>query len=461
MYPLALILGIAAWRGDWGIRRYVAPLAAIGAPSRRLPRRPAAAAGLAEWLLPDRTVHGHRARAIRVRDDPGHGVRRLPRHSHRAVRPGTVEARSWRRLTNDQRPVARAGCRDAHPSSRQPGEPNAMGLIGGAMWHGGSGDRGRLPDPRLLGGPQEPADEPVIVTGEPLPELPAQGPDPAVGMTVPTLAGSDLDGQPMEIGPAGGAQMIVVLAHWCPHCQAELPMLVDMIDAGEIPEGVSVVGLSTGINELRAELSTLRLVEREGGSSRRSSMTRTPMACTPWACRIPGVRLRRRAGTGHPAHDRRDRSRGPDPGDGVDRGNLSRPRSGQMACRRGPMRTGRSPMRGDDHRGEIDPQRNRGGTAMRSTTEVNVRDVQQRVSAARGRGSRGMPPHRWTDRAALRRMRVPAFRASAEPWRARRRVPGRRLGGRNRLRMVTRERHAGPRGRRRLIAEKERRTQQW
>jgi disulfide bond formation protein DsbB len=31
MYPLALMLGIAAWRGDWGIRRYAAPLAAIGA----------------------------------------------------------------------------------------------------------------------------------------------------------------------------------------------------------------------------------------------------------------------------------------------------------------------------------------------------------------------------------------------------------------------------------------------
>ena len=27
----SLILGIAAWRGDWGVRRYVAPLAAIGA----------------------------------------------------------------------------------------------------------------------------------------------------------------------------------------------------------------------------------------------------------------------------------------------------------------------------------------------------------------------------------------------------------------------------------------------
>lgn len=30
MYPQALILGIAAWRGDWGVRRYAAPLAAIG-----------------------------------------------------------------------------------------------------------------------------------------------------------------------------------------------------------------------------------------------------------------------------------------------------------------------------------------------------------------------------------------------------------------------------------------------
>jgi len=31
MYPLVLILGIAAWRGDWGVRRYAAPLAGIGA----------------------------------------------------------------------------------------------------------------------------------------------------------------------------------------------------------------------------------------------------------------------------------------------------------------------------------------------------------------------------------------------------------------------------------------------
>ena len=35
-------------------------------------------------------------------------------------------------------------------------------------------------------------------------------------MTLPGLAGIGLDGEPMEIGPADGARMVVVLAHWCP-----------------------------------------------------------------------------------------------------------------------------------------------------------------------------------------------------------------------------------------------------
>ena len=61
------------------------------------------------------------------------------------------------------------------------------------------------------GGPPEPAADALVITGEPLPALPAEGPDPAVGMTLPGLAGIGLDGEPMEIGPADGAQMVVVL----------------------------------------------------------------------------------------------------------------------------------------------------------------------------------------------------------------------------------------------------------
>ncbi|HEX5578177.1 MAG TPA: TlpA disulfide reductase family protein [Candidatus Limnocylindria bacterium] len=114
------------------------------------------------------------------------------------------------------------------------------------------------------GGPAEPAEAPLVITGLPLPDLPAEGADPALGSTVPILAGTAISGQPMEIGPRGGAQMIVVLAHWCPHCQAELPLLVDLIDAGEIPDGVSVVGLATGIDELRPNYPPSAWFEREG-----------------------------------------------------------------------------------------------------------------------------------------------------------------------------------------------------
>jgi disulfide bond formation protein DsbB len=53
MYPLVILLGVAAWRQDAGIRRYVAPLAAIGAviaayhvALERLPTMPSAACTL-------------------------------------------------------------------------------------------------------------------------------------------------------------------------------------------------------------------------------------------------------------------------------------------------------------------------------------------------------------------------------------------------------------------------------
>jgi Redoxin len=113
-------------------------------------------------------------------------------------------------------------------------------------------------------GPPEPAAEPLVITGEALPDLPRPGADPAIGSTLPTMAGTGVDGQPLEIGPGGGAQMIVALAHWCPHCQRELPMLVDMIDSGDVPDGVSVVGLSTAIDELRGNYPPSAWFEREG-----------------------------------------------------------------------------------------------------------------------------------------------------------------------------------------------------
>jgi thiol-disulfide isomerase/thioredoxin len=93
---------------------------------------------------------------------------------------------------------------------------------------------------------------PVTVDGDPLPEFSqevrASGSDPAVGMQVPVVSGSDYAGNPITIDPAtDGPTMIVLLAHWCPHCNAEIPVLNDWRDSGDIPDGLDIVGISTGV----------------------------------------------------------------------------------------------------------------------------------------------------------------------------------------------------------------------
>ena len=90
--------------------------------------------------------------------------------------------------------------------------------------------------------------QPVVVDGSPLPEL-AGGADPAVGMTPPTLQGSSFDGSPIEIVPGGTDKMVVFLAHWCSHCNAEVPVLLEWQEAGRVPEGLEVIGVATASDE--------------------------------------------------------------------------------------------------------------------------------------------------------------------------------------------------------------------
>ncbi|HEX9635610.1 MAG TPA: TlpA disulfide reductase family protein [Candidatus Limnocylindria bacterium] len=112
-------------------------------------------------------------------------------------------------------------------------------------------------------GVAEPAGQ-VTISGEPLPALVDPAADPAVGQQLPTLSGIGLDGQPIAVGPDGGPMAIVVLAHWCAHCQAELPGLVQLIAQGGVPEGVTVVGVSTAIDALRPNYPPSAWFEREG-----------------------------------------------------------------------------------------------------------------------------------------------------------------------------------------------------
>jgi thiol-disulfide isomerase/thioredoxin len=56
------------------------------------------------------------------------------------------------------------------------------------------------------------------------------------------LAGSSFDGTPVGIGgPRTNATLVVFAAHWCPHCQREIPELATW----QPPSGVSVVAVAT------------------------------------------------------------------------------------------------------------------------------------------------------------------------------------------------------------------------
>ena len=54
------------------------------------------------------------------------------------------------------------------------------------------------------------------------------------------------DGTPITVGgPTDGPTMVVYLAHWCPHCNREVPELIKLNDSGDLPEELTVVGVST------------------------------------------------------------------------------------------------------------------------------------------------------------------------------------------------------------------------
>ena len=90
--------------------------------------------------------------------------------------------------------------------------------------------------------------QPVSIVGTPLPPPPESGDDTvAVGLTPPTVSGFNFDGSPIEITPGGRAKMVVFLAHWCPHCNREIPVLQSWAAAGGLPDNLDIIGVSTGV----------------------------------------------------------------------------------------------------------------------------------------------------------------------------------------------------------------------
>ena len=90
------------------------------------------------------------------------------------------------------------------------------------------------------------------VAGEELPPLEDPNADAAVGLQAPVITGQQFDGTDISIGDdTNGPTMLVFLAHWCPHCNDEIPEILKLRDQGDLPDNLNIIGVSTAVVEDR------------------------------------------------------------------------------------------------------------------------------------------------------------------------------------------------------------------
>ncbi len=89
---------------------------------------------------------------------------------------------------------------------------------------------------------------PAEAIGVGLPALPVDGEDPAVGTAAPAISAQTLDGARVTLEADGTARVYGFFAHWCPHCQNELPRISDWLNSNTLPDDVEVVAISTAVD---------------------------------------------------------------------------------------------------------------------------------------------------------------------------------------------------------------------
>lgn len=135
------------------------------------------------------------------------------------------------------------------------------GVVAVALSAGGGGSSGSGSGGGTTSGQVEIAST-VAVSGTPLPTLTDSTNDPAVGKTAPTLTGVTFKGSPVTIGNTGQAHLVIMVAHWCPHCQAEVPRIVSLAKAGQVP--VPIVTVATGTDSSAPNYPPSAWLAREG-----------------------------------------------------------------------------------------------------------------------------------------------------------------------------------------------------
>ena len=104
----------------------------------------------------------------------------------------------------------------------------------------------------------------ITVEGANLPFLEDPSADPAVGAGAPTVSGGDWDDNQYSIAADGRPKIVIFLAHWCPHCQVEVPVVQDWINSGGLPSDVDMYSITVLSEKLRPNWPSQDWLEDEG-----------------------------------------------------------------------------------------------------------------------------------------------------------------------------------------------------
>ena len=85
----------------------------------------------------------------------------------------------------------------------------------------------------------------VVILGDPIPV------DPEIGYLAPAFKAQLNDGTELvTVDPADGTvRLIGFFAHWCPHCQREVPRVSKWLEENTIPTEIEIMAVSTAVRE--------------------------------------------------------------------------------------------------------------------------------------------------------------------------------------------------------------------
>jgi cytochrome c biogenesis protein CcmG, thiol:disulfide interchange protein DsbE len=88
-----------------------------------------------------------------------------------------------------------------------------------------------------------------------------------VGQQAPVVHGVGIDDEETVVPQSGRPAILLFLAHWCPHCRAEVPVVQEWLSAGRLPADVDLVGVLSHIDPARPNYPPSAWLDREGWSA--------------------------------------------------------------------------------------------------------------------------------------------------------------------------------------------------